>query len=192
LRIINPNTVMSMNRSIVISLVLLAVATATTRASVVSTELSPNSLTSSQWRSADELFQEGVNYYGGLNGYPVDASKAVELFYQAAKKGHRDAQSILADMCLNGQGVKKNVEEAIVWYERLAEGDDATATNAQARLGKIYDKELNDKSKAARWYRKAADRGHQAARQWLRRNPDYDAQTEDLEELKKKKLTTND
>jgi TPR repeat protein len=179
-----------MRRSIAISFVLLAVATATTRAAEVRTEFSP--ITSTQWRSAEELFQEGVNYYGGLNGYPVDASKAVDLFYQAAKKGHRDAQSILADMCLNGQGVNKNVEEAIVWYERLAEGDDATATNAQARLGKIYDKEMNNKSKAARWYRKAADRGHQAARQWLRRNPEYDAQTEELEELKKKKLTTND
>ena len=177
---------MSMKRSIAISLVLLAVATATTRAAEVRTEFSPNSLTSTQWRSADELFQEGVNYYSGLNGYPVDASKAVDLFYQAAKKGHRDAQSLLADMCLNGQGVKKNVEEAIVWYERLAEGDDATATNAQARLGKIYDKELGDKSKAAGWYRKAAEGGHRAAKQWLRRNKEYDMKMEDQKSETKK------
>lgn len=174
-----------MKKSIVISLVLLAVATAT-RAAEVRSELSPDSEISTQFRSADELFQEGVNYYSGLNGYPVNASKAVDLFYQAAKKGHRDAQSILADMCLNGQGVKKNVEEAIKWYERLAEGDDATATNAQARLGKIYDKELGDKSKAAGWYRKAAEGGHRAAKQWLRRNKEYDMKMEDQKSETKK------
>ena len=174
-----------MKKSIVISLVLLAVATAT-RAAEVRSELSPNSEISTQFRSADELFQEGVNYYSGLNGYPVNADKAVDLFYQAAKKGHRDAQSILADMCLNGQGVKKNVEEAIKWYERLAEGDDATATNAQARLGKIYDKELGDKSKAAGWYRKAAEGGHRAAKQWLRRNKEYDMKMENPKSETKK------
>lgn len=174
-----------MRKSIVISLVLLAVATAT-RAAEVRSELSPNSEISTQFRSADELFQEGVNYYGGLNGYPVNAAKAVDLFYQAAKKGHRDAQSVLADMCLNGQGVKKNVEEAIVWYERLAEGDDATATNAQARLGKIYDEEFGDKSKAAGWYRKAAEGGHRAAKQWLQRNKEYDMKMENPKSETKK------
>lgn len=174
-----------MKKSIVISFVLLAVATAT-RAAEVRSELSPNSEISTQFRSADELFQEGVNYYSGLNGYPVNAAKAVDLFYQAAKKGHRDAQSILADMCLNGQGVKKNVEEAIEWYERLAEGDDATATNAQARLGKIYDKELGDKSKAAGWYRKAAEGGNRAAKQWLQRNKEYDMKMENPKSETKK------
>lgn len=167
-----------MRKSIVISLVLLATFATASLTAMAHAKSEPNSEISTQFRSADELFQEGVNYYGGLNGYPVNAAKAVDLFYQAAKKGHRDAQSILADMCLNGQGVKKNVEEAIVWYERLAEGDDATATNAQARLGKIYDKELGDKSKAAGWYRKAAEGGHRAAKQWLQRNKEYDMKME--------------
>lgn len=174
-----------MKRCIVISLALLAFTTAGYAAEVCNAD-EPKSVISTQFRSADELFQEGVNYYSGMNGYPVNAAKAVDLFYQAAKKGHRDAQSILADMCLNGEGVKKNVKEAIMWYERLAEGDDATATNAQARLGKIYDKELGDKSKAAGWYRKAAEGGNRAAKQWLQRNKEYDMKMENPKSETKK------
>src|SRR5262245_5233910 len=55
--------------------------------------------------------------------------KAVELLRQSANEGYAPAQHDLAVMLLNGQGCKKNVAEAIRWYEKAAQQKYGPAEN---------------------------------------------------------------
>ncbi len=73
--------------------------------------------------SAEGEMNIGYFYYSGLLGVNVDGSKAKEYFYNAALKGNASAAYYLAQMYAEGQGVEKNVDEAIKWkelYDRLS------------------------------------------------------------------------
>jgi uncharacterized protein len=63
-------------------------------------------------------------------------------------------------MYFEGQGVRRDVQQAVVWYERAAEHGDAIA---RFSLGSIYehgaDGVARNLVKAASWYRKAGERG---------------------------------
>ncbi|MBR2084052.1 MAG: sel1 repeat family protein, partial [Muribaculaceae bacterium] len=56
-------------------------------------------------------------------------------FYQAAAKGHAEAQYRLADCYHHGYGVKKNKQEAINWYQKAANQGYAKAVSSLRELG---------------------------------------------------------
>ena len=70
-------------------------------------------------------------------------------------------------MYANGEGVKKNFNEAVYWYRKAASQGDALAQN---NLGVLYQNGHGvdkDNEGAKKWYLKAAENGNVTAR----RNP---------------------
>ena len=64
-----------------------------------------------------------------------DRKEAVNWYYQAAAKGHAEAQYKLAGCYYHGYGVKKNKQEAINWYQKAADQSYHEARVALWKLG---------------------------------------------------------
>jgi localization factor PodJL len=82
---------------------------------------------------------------------------------QAAAKGDPRAQHEIGLRYTNGIGIKRNLSEAAVWYERAASKEFAPA---QYRLGSLYEKGLGvkrDLVSATNWYLRAAEQGNARA-----------------------------
>lgn len=95
------------------------------------------------------------------SGY-ADLPKTIgsDSLRRAAASGNRDAQFIIATKYLNGEGVKKDISKAIIWYQRAAAKGLAPA---QYRLGTFYEKGRGvkkDKLTARIWYERAAEQGN--------------------------------
>ena len=60
----------------------------------------------------------------------MDTQEAAKWFMLSAEGGNVSAQSILAEMYSQGEGVEMNTEEALRWYRLLADtmGADKTDT----------------------------------------------------------------
>lgn len=98
-----------------------------------------------------------------------------EKLKRSALAGEVSAQLLVGDMYANGDGVPKNLKEALKWYQLAAEQGNA---KAQTTLGSMYhlgtfieDPKLpptpprfnlvpQDYKEAARWYRLAAEQGY--------------------------------
>ena len=79
------------------------------------------------------------------------------------------AQHNLGVLYLRGEGVVRNVDQALAWFRRAAEQNDALA---QYQIGYMYENGLGvvaDKEMAISWYRKAAGQGKQEAKERLRK-----------------------
>ena len=78
----------------------------------------------------------------------------------AAERGDVVAQNNLGLMYLRGDGVPKDLKEAVKWYQKAADQGDAPA---QFNLGLMYrngEGVEQDFKEAVEWYRKAALQGH--------------------------------
>ena len=115
-----------------------------------------------------------------LGKYP----QAYKEFRQAAMDGHADSQYNLAVMLYSGKGMPKDKAEAVYWFVKAAKSGDKSA---QYNLGVLFssDDELPDEypkmenggiyfevsseqpnsneEKAFKWYKMAAEQGHEAA-----------------------------
>ena len=83
-----------------------------------------------------------------------------EELVKLAEEGNAEAQTRLGTFLLNGNGVTKNIEEAIKWYQKAVEQGNA---EAQAYLGVCYQNGngvAQSHSKAVELYRKAAEQGN--------------------------------
>ena len=76
---------------------------------------------------AIELYNEGICYYSGDEGYPLNYAKAFELFSKAAEQGLGPAMNYLGLMYEDGIGVGEDLEKAFEWYQRGMEAEDALA-----------------------------------------------------------------
>lgn len=95
--------------------------------------------------------------------------RAFETFKLIAENDdHPDAQFNLAIMYHQGMGTKKNIHEAVRWYEEVAKHND---NQAMYNLGLIYhhgDTDLpKDNEKAFLWMQKAFQNGNEKARAFL-------------------------
>ena len=104
-------------------------------------------------------------------GYNTEKNIATgfELFLDAAKQGHSDAQMIIALTYFNGEGdfVPQDFNEAGKWLLKAAESG---YPYAQRKLGDIYVLGLGvkpDFDRAKRWYSKAAENGDETAKKYL-------------------------
>ena len=105
-------------------------------------------------------------------GVPEDKTEADKWYREAAKQGHQEAQDALGDgkaeykrglICLSN-----NETEAIRLFHRAARKGYA---EAQFQLGVCYDRGYGvgkDKQEALKWYREAANQGHEPAKAVLR------------------------
>ena len=95
-------------------------------------------------------------------------STASEKNYQPAIEQLPQAQFNLGLMYAKGQGVKKDLKEAVNWYKKAAERNLA---KAQFYLGWMYENGLGvkkDLTEAIKWYRKAAEQGYEPAKALLK------------------------
>lgn len=109
---------------------------------------------------ADSRYHLGV-LYDRIHGQPA---RAVQWYVQAARQGHRDAQHNLALALARGEGIARNVPQALVWWRRAArQGSKDAAYN----LGVIYARGgrriRRDMHKAERWWLQAARLGDAVA-----------------------------
>ncbi|MDO8692732.1 MAG: tetratricopeptide repeat protein [Sheuella sp.] len=98
-----------------------------------------------------ELYDEG------------DYTKAFQTLDKLAREGNTQAQQVLGVMYENGQGVKKDERQAIVWFRQAA---DANNASAQYLLGSILERQAAGSEtpiETLKWYRLAATNGHPSA-----------------------------
>ena len=108
--------------------------------------------------SAEQLNSKGWEYYN-----KKDYNSSVQYQYEAAKRGHAEAQRSVGYCYRNGLGVTKDEYEAVKWYRKAAEQGEATAQN---NLGNCYysgSGVAQDYAEAVKWYRKAAEQGEDVA-----------------------------
>jgi len=89
-------------------------------------------------------------------GVSSDPGKAAQCFLEAAKQGNAEAQRRLADLYIQGRGVKRSFKDASHWYLEAAEQGDFKAQFELACLleyGQGVDKDLPG---ALKWYQEAA------------------------------------
>ena len=86
-------------------------------------------------------------------------NERAKRFITKAKQGDAKAQFYLGVCYYNGEGVEKDLTEAVKWYRKAAEQGLA---EAQCNLGVCYDYGEGvekDITEAVKWYRKAAEQG---------------------------------
>ena len=108
--------------------------------------------------SAEQLNSKGWEYYN-----KKDYNSSVQYQYEAAKRGHAEAQRSVGYCYEKGLGVAKDLYEAVKWYRKAAEQGEA---NGQNNLGYCYQKGYGvdqDYTEAVKWYRKAAEQGYASA-----------------------------
>lgn len=102
----------------------------------------------------------GRLHYEGL-GVEPDATKAAELFRDAANQGDAVSQYNLARLYEDGVGVERDPAEAIRLLETAAEQGNADAQN---HLGAVYNNAASPNfTQARQWYWRAARQGHSHA-----------------------------
>eukprot|EP00956_Cyclotella_meneghiniana_P015853 scaffold24638_cov48-Cyclotella_meneghiniana.AAC.5 len=62
----------------------------------------------------------GSHYLRGKRGFPVDKSKAVELYERACELGSASANNNLANLYYNGEGVQADKKKRIHYYQVAA------------------------------------------------------------------------
>tara|TARA_R110002073_G_scaffold279026_1_gene443135 strand:- start:422914 stop:425649 length:2736 start_codon:yes stop_codon:yes gene_type:complete len=94
----------------------------------------------------------GKLYFNGCGDITQNYEKALQYYKIAAKQNNLLSQNSIGYMYHFGKGVPVDLDEALVWYTRAADGDHIAAFN---NLGLIYKEKKNFK-KAREWYLKAA------------------------------------
>ncbi|MDC7287990.1 Hsp70 family protein [Blautia schinkii] len=111
--------------------------------------------------SPDRLFALGSFYYNKQT--EDDYRTAARYFLKAADQGHVIAQSNLAAMYAEGQGVSKNYEQAFAWCKRAAEQGLPMAQYNLARMYILGRGVEQNHVEAKNWLKKAAAQGDKDA-----------------------------
>ncbi|MDF1588839.1 MAG: tetratricopeptide repeat protein [Gammaproteobacteria bacterium] len=86
----------------------------------------------------------------------------------AAEQGDATAQYVLATLYNNGQGVEKNSQKAVEWYQKSAEQNNDLAQYSLGIMYEFGDEGLDkNEQEAQKWYRLAANNGNYFAQNKL-------------------------
>jgi TPR repeat protein len=102
----------------------------------------------------DALVLEGKRIQRHQGMTPEDV-RAFDLFHRAAVAGHCEAQLLVFECYLDGNGVREDVAKALEWFLKSAESG---FVEAQRRLADFY-QGTHDYVEAVKWFRKAAEQG---------------------------------
>jgi TPR repeat protein len=97
----------------------------------------------------------------------VTTADAVTLFRALANQGVPKAAEIMGDRYKAGTGVPQDYQEAISWYQKAADGNDAQAMLSIATLYYFGTGVTQDHEKAFFWTKKAADTGSATGEEFL-------------------------
>ncbi len=107
-----------------------------------------------EWEVADR-YSDGCKDNRGKVTVRRSAAKAAQWFRRAAEHGSGPAQNNLGILLSNGHGVRKNVEEALLWLRKAFRAGNTCAAQNIA----ITDRENGDLKAAFKWFRRAAGAG---------------------------------
>ena len=93
---------------------------------------------------------------------PKERNKA-DSYREAAFQGHILSQKNVGAAYWNGDGVEKNLEECVFWYELAANGGDAQAQFATGWFLMTGTGVPKDERKGLKWIHKATFQGFQPA-----------------------------
>ena len=88
-----------------------------------------------------------------------DFEQAFDIWLSLSRRGDVSAQTSLAFLYKNGQGIARDLDKAVTWFTQAAEKGDATAQNM---LGLFYysgQGVQQNFTKAAKYYQMAAEQG---------------------------------
>jgi hypothetical protein len=91
---------------------------------------------------------------------------AFSYWEDAAELGSEEAMMAIADCYFYGRGIEKDLEQAVHWYEKVADNDNTTA---MYNIGVCYmqNSDICDYDKAIEWITLAAEHGHTTAQYTL-------------------------
>ena len=112
---------------------------------------------------ADAQHWVGRQYEHGLRGVPRDNSQAAKWYRLSAEQGDVLAQTRLAALHFNGDGVLQDYHEALRWYRAAAMQGWAEAQSSVAAMYHNGEGVPQDYREALRWYRAAAMQGKHKA-----------------------------
>lgn len=104
----------------------------------------------SQW-CVGEYYSTGYVDGDGCRLVRKNRPLAAKWFAKSATQGYRDAQDSYAVVLSDGEGVPKNIGEAIIWLKRAFKNGSLCAANNMAKIKE----ELGDLKGAYLWYKKA-------------------------------------
>jgi len=120
----------------------------------------------------------GADFNKGVDAYERgDYATALREMTPFAEQGNAIAQYGLGLIYANGEGIEKNLTEAMKWYRKAAEQGHASAQN---NLGVMYDNGKGvekNLTEAMKWYRKAAEQGNENALNNLNEKRDFELNT---------------
>lgn len=98
---------------------------------------------------------------------PEVPREQVDEYLRKAGEGDVDAQYNLGIIYYHGEGVEKDFEQALSWFQKAAEQGDV---DAQYNLGFMYGRGegvKKDHGQSVQWFTRAAEQGHKGAREIL-------------------------
>jgi len=107
-----------------------------------------------EWEVADR-YGDGCKNHAGKIVVRRTRRKAAQWFRRAAEHGLSAAQNTLGVVLSNGDGVRKNVDEALSWLRKAFHAGDVGAGQNIA----ITYRKIGDLRTAVKWFRKSADAG---------------------------------
>jgi uncharacterized protein len=107
-----------------------------------------------EWEVADR-YGDGCRSHGGKIIVRRSRRRAAQWFRRAAEHGLHAAQNTLGVLLGNGDGVRKNVDEALSWLRKAFHAGDASAAQNIA----VTYREIGDLKAAVKWFRRSADAG---------------------------------
>jgi len=105
-----------------------------------------------EWEVADR-YGDGCKNRDGKTLVRRSRRKAAQWFRRAAEHGLSAAQNTLGVVLSNGDGVRKDVDEALSWLRKAFRAGDTCAAQNIA----ITYREIGDLRAAVKWFRKSAD-----------------------------------
>ena len=101
-----------------------------------------------------------ILFFATASGVFAQTTNIVTLMLKA-KSGEAEAQNALGEAYYDGKGVTENLTEAVKWFTKAAEQENA---KAQYNLGICYyygyGVQYRDRGEAVKWYTKAAEQGN--------------------------------
>jgi len=107
-----------------------------------------------EWEVADR-YGDGCKNHSGKILVKRSRKKAAQWFRRAAEHGLGPAQNTLGVLLSNGDGVKKDIGEALSWMRKAFHAGDTCAAQNIA----ITYRQIGDLRTAVKWFRKSADAG---------------------------------
>lgn len=100
-----------------------------------------------------------ILFFATASGVFAQTTNIVTLMLKA-KSGEAEAQNALGEAYYDGKGVTENLTEAVKWFTKAAEQENA---KAEYNLGNCYyygnGVQYRDRGEAVKWYTKAAEQG---------------------------------